>query len=45
MEKKIYTAPEVQLIEFSEQVSTGELAKTSDPSIDGTSVLVSWLIG
>lgn len=45
MEKKFYTAPEFQVIEFSEQVSTAELTTTSDPNKDGTSVLVSWLIG
>lgn len=45
MKKKNYHAPEIQVIEFSEQVSTAELATTSDPNKDGTSVLVSWLIG
>lgn len=45
MKKKIYTSPEIQVIELSEHVSTAELATTSDPNKDGTSVLVSWLIG
>ena len=45
MEKKFYLAPELQVIEFSEQVSTAELPTTSNPNVDGTSVLVSWLIG
>jgi len=45
MKKLSYSAPDVQVIEFSEQVNTTELATTSDPNVDGTSVLVSWLIG
>lgn len=45
MKKKIYTSPELQVIELSEQVSTTGLVTTSDPNKDGTSVLVSWLIG
>lgn len=45
MEKRHYLTPQVQIIELSEQVGTAELTTTSDPNKDGTSVLVSWLIG
>ena len=44
MEKQNYKSPTVQIIDFSEQVQTLE-ANASQPYVDGTSVLVSWLIG
>ena len=45
MKKKTYIEPVVQILEFTEQVMTYDLPKTSNPEVDGTSVLVSWLIG
>jgi len=43
MKKQNYVAPEIEIINLAQEVQT--LDTTSNPDIDGTSVLVSWLIG
>ncbi len=43
MKKQKYVSPEIEMINLAEEVQT--LTTTSNPDIDGTSVLVSWLIG
>ena len=43
MKKENYTAPQISIIDLAEKVSTATLASANNE--EGSSVLVSWLIG
>jgi len=43
MKKQTYSAPQITVIDLTEKVSTATLASANNE--EGSSVLVSWLIG